>query len=104
MADQSSISQRCNVLKGANSADLGGEQLKNTDKLLRLPVTLALLGALSILGGCANVAPSQRGTLARPDMQWGFDRAAEAINGHTYASKEAASGGKAVGGGGCGCT
>jgi hypothetical protein len=63
-----------------------------------------LIAALATLVGCANVAPTQRGTLAKPEMQWGFDRAAEAISGHTYASKEAASGGKAVGGGGCGCT
>ncbi len=67
-------------------------------------MTAALVCALGALVGCANVAPSQRGTLAKPEMQWGFDRAADAISGHTYASKEAASGGKAVGGGGCGCT
>jgi hypothetical protein len=54
--------------------------------------------------GCANVSPSQRGTLSKSDMQFDFDRAASAITSHTYASKEAASGGKAVGGGGCGCT
>ncbi len=54
--------------------------------------------------GCANVSPSQRGMLSKADMQFDFDRAGSAISGHTYASKEAASGGKAVGGGGCGCT
>jgi hypothetical protein len=63
-----------------------------------------LVAILLALVGCANVAPTQRGTLAKPEMQWGFDRAADAISGHTYASKEAASGGRAVGGGGCGCT
>ncbi len=57
-----------------------------------------------MLIGCANVSPTQRGTLAKPEMQLDFDRAASAITAHTYASKEAASGGKAVGGGGCGCT
>ncbi|MEI6738625.1 MAG: DUF4266 domain-containing protein [Pseudomonadota bacterium] len=57
-----------------------------------------------LLIGCANVAPSQRGTLSKADMQFDFDRAGSAISGHTYASKEAAAGGKAVGGGGCGCT
>jgi len=67
-------------------------------------VRSATLLAMAALVGCANVAPSQRGTLAKPDMQFEFDRAASAISGHTYASKEAASGGKAVGGGGCGCT
>ena len=64
----------------------------------------ATLAAMLVLVGCANVSPSQRGTLAKPEMQLEFDRAASAISGHTYASKEAASGGKAVGGGGCGCT
>ena len=64
----------------------------------------ATLAAMLALVGCANVSPSQRGTLAKPEMQLEFDRAASAISGHTYASKEAASGGKAVGGGGCGCT
>ena len=67
-------------------------------------IRMATLVAVAALVGCANVSPSQRGTLAKPDMQLDFDRAASAITGHTYASKEAASGGKAVGGGGCGCT
>ncbi len=62
------------------------------------------LPAMAALVGCANVAPTQRATLAKPEMQFDVDRAAGAITGHTYASKEAASGGKAVGGGGCGCT
>ncbi len=57
-----------------------------------------------LMVGCANVSPSQRGTLSKADMQFDFDRAGSAISGHTYASKEAAAGGKAVGGGGCGCT
>jgi hypothetical protein len=56
------------------------------------------------LVGCANVAPTQRGILSKPEMQFDIDRAGSAISGHTYASKESAQGGKAVGGGGCGCT
>jgi hypothetical protein len=54
-------------------------------------------------GGCASVEPWQRGYLARPDMA--FELApgtAKAID-KTYGAKEAASGGGAVGGGGCGC-
>lgn len=65
---------------------------------------LAILIIPMLTIGCANVAPTQRGTLSKPDMQFDFDRAGSAISGHTYASKEAAAGGKAVGGGGCGCT
>jgi len=56
----------------------------------------------ALLAGCASVAPWQRGYLARPDM--GLDPAAPArALDKTYAAKEAASGGGAVGGGGCGC-
>jgi len=66
-----------------------------------LRAVLAVL-ALATLCGCASVAPWQRGYLARPDM--GLDPAAPArALDKTYASKEAASGGGAVGGGGCGC-
>ncbi len=68
--------------------------------------TKALIALFAVLtaSGCANVAPSQRGTLARPDMQFDFDMAYAKLSEHTYASKEAASGGRATGGGGCGCT
>ena len=65
---------------------------------------LLIIFAPVLLIGCANVAPSQRGTLSKADMQFDFDRAHAANSSHTYASKEAAAGGKAVGGGGCGCT
>ncbi|MEP7154394.1 MAG: DUF4266 domain-containing protein [Betaproteobacteria bacterium] len=54
--------------------------------------------------GCAQVSPAQRGTLARPEMQFDFDPASARIGEQTYASKEAASGGRVTGGGGCGCT
>ena len=65
---------------------------------------LLLLGALPTLIGCANVSVTQRAVLARPDMQLDFDGARGKIAEHSYASKEAASGGRGVGGGGCGCT
>jgi hypothetical protein len=67
------------------------------------PRVLMIFLAASLVG-CASVAPTQRATLSKPEMQFGFDRAADAITNHTYASKEASSGGRAVGGGGCGCT
>jgi hypothetical protein len=63
--------------------------------------TLALI--LLVLGGCVQVAPYDRGYLARPDMAldagMGTARAMEKV----HPSKEAASGGASVGGGGCGC-
>ncbi len=64
---------------------------------------IAFLVAVVLLGGCASVAPYQRGYLAREDMA--FDPApgtARALE-KTYSAKEAASGGASVGGGGCGC-
>ena len=57
-----------------------------------------------LAGGCANVSPTERGTLARPAMQFDADVGQSRILLHTYSSKEGASGGQATGGGGCGCT
>ncbi len=55
------------------------------------------------LAGCVEVAPYQRGYLARPDMALDpSPGTAKAIE-KTYSAKEAASGGASVGGGGCGC-
>ena len=64
---------------------------------------LLLLGLL--LGGCATqkVQPWQKGTLARRDMALDADVLKRKFAAHVYFSKEAASGGQGVGGGGCGC-
>lgn len=62
-------------------------------------VTLALA-----LGACAAPRAWERGDLARPEMAWEPDALEAAQRQHTYASKEAASGGASVGGGGCGCS
>lgn len=56
-----------------------------------------------VLAGCASVAPYQRGYLARGDMAMDADPGTAKAIEKTYAAKEAASGGAAVGGGGCGC-
>lgn len=63
-----------------------------------------VLIALS-LGGCTveKVSPWERGTLAKPAMQFGANVADETIDDHMYFSKEASSGGRGFGGGGCGC-
>jgi hypothetical protein len=66
---------------------------------------LALL-AIMLCGGCAMPPPVQaweKGNLARPDMLVQGDRLETGFDEHIYASREAASGGSAVGGGGCGC-
>lgn len=61
------------------------------------------------LGGCvgplkrAEVPPWQRGDLARPEMALDGAPTLSAYRGHVYYSKEAASGGAGLAGGGCGC-
>jgi PBP1b-binding outer membrane lipoprotein LpoB len=62
-----------------------------------------LIAAALVLAGCANVAPYQRGYLARGSMALDPDPGVARSLEKTYAAKEAASGGASVGGGGCGC-
>jgi len=49
------------------------------------------------------VKPWERDLLAEKQMQLTPDSVEANLEEHTYFSKEAASGGKGVGGGGCGC-
>jgi hypothetical protein len=69
---------------------------------LRRVVLCASLPAL-LLGACADVKPWQKGQLARPEMAFDGDPLAARLAQHIYFSKENASGGYGVGGGGCGC-
>lgn len=65
---------------------------------------LALLLCAAVLAsGCTVVKPWQRGELAQPSMAWDEDPLSAALDSHVYFSKEAASGGTGLGGGGCGC-
>ena len=63
--------------------------------------TVALLPALT--ASCTPVKPWQRGTLADPIMQPDRDPLGKGVIDHVYFSREAASGGRSVGGAGCGC-
>jgi len=49
------------------------------------------------------VKPWQRGTLAKPEMQLVADELENFLDEHIYFSKEGATGGQGIGGGGCGC-
>jgi hypothetical protein len=67
-------------------------------------MTMTLLAIAA--SGCAleKVQPWQREYLARPEMNWDAGLVGEqAQRDHTYVSKEAATGGATIGGGGCGC-
>lgn len=67
--------------------------------------TYAALAALLALSGCAHlgVEPWQRDVLARREMSLDSNPLDAAIDDHIYFSKEASSGGRGFGGGGCGC-
>lgn len=66
-------------------------------------IALLILAGACGLGGCATVRPWQRGTLADYTMNPGRDPLATAMSEHIYFSREAAEGGREVGGAGCGC-
>jgi hypothetical protein len=71
---------------------------------MKRPLLIAALAA-TLLTGCATagVAPWERGVLARQDMQLDAYPLDASLDDHIYFSKEASSGGRGFGGGGCGC-
>lgn len=70
---------------------------------MRHPLLIPALCLLLAGCGIAPVAPWERGTLAKPQMALDPDTLGAALKRHTASSKEAASGGYGIGGGGCGC-
>jgi hypothetical protein len=70
---------------------------------LRPTGVCGLLVATILLPGCARVAPYERGTLARRDMELGENADLTAGEEHAEAYREGSSGGGAAKGGGCGC-
>jgi hypothetical protein len=70
-------------------------------------MTKVLWAIVSMIGlaGCSNlgVQPWEREVLARDDMQLDANPVEAALDDHIYFSKEASSGGRGFGGGGCGC-
>ncbi len=69
----------------------------------KITLTAALMASAWLLCGCQTVKPWQRGALADPTMLPDRDVLGLALDEHVYFSREAASGGRGVGGGGCGC-
>ena len=68
--------------------------------------TLTAIGSASLmllLTGCANVQPWQRGALVDYSMRPEWDQVDTGLAEHMWFSREAATGGRGVGGGGCGC-
>ncbi len=65
-----------------------------------------ILSALAVVlgsSGCAVVQPWERGTLSDYSMRADRDPLSGVFTEHVYFTREAAAGGRGVGGGGCGC-
>jgi hypothetical protein len=67
---------------------------------------LALILVSYATHGCANfgkVEAFEKGDLAKDEMSFGGNRQETMFLEHIYTSKENATGGSSIGGGGCGC-
>lgn len=67
--------------------------------------SLIVLLLAAMASGCSSmgVEPWERDVLAKEEMQLTTDPVEAGIDDHIYFSKEASSGGRGFGGGGCGC-
>lgn len=68
--------------------------------------TIGLAAMVWLLcAGCSSmgIEPWERDVLAKEEMQLTTDDAEASTDDHIYFSKEASSGGRGFGGGGCGC-
>ena len=72
---------------------------------MKLISTVFLLFQILLLGACSSlgVEPWEREVLAKPEMALTSSPVTAALDDHIYFSKEASSGGRGFGGGGCGC-
>jgi len=78
--------------------------MKNKIMNQKVLVLTALIN-LFLLSGCSSlgVEPWERDLLAKKEMALTSSPIDAALDDHIYFSKEASSGGKSFGGGGCGC-
>lgn len=77
----------------------------HTYKIFKVATLLVVSVAVMVSSGCSQlgVKPHQRGTLAKQSMLLISDPIEAGLDDHVYFSKEASSGGRGFGGGGCGC-
>ncbi|WP_086481558.1 DUF4266 domain-containing protein [Oceanospirillum sanctuarii] len=68
-------------------------------------IFLSAIVSSLVLTGCSDlgVKPWERDVLAKEEMQLIADPVEAGLDDHIYFSKEATSGGRGFGGGGCGC-
>jgi hypothetical protein len=67
-----------------------------------LQLTL-LIAVAAFATGCASVKPWEKGRLASYAMRPDRDPLTASISEHVWFTREAFSGGRSIGGGGCGC-
>ena len=74
-------------------------------RIRRLSIPVVIVLGATALSGCTSlgVEPWERDVLARDEMQLVTDPVEAGLDDHIYFSKEASSGGRGFGGGGCGC-
>ena len=70
---------------------------------MKTPLLLVCAALVMTCAGCANVKPWERGTLSDYTMRADRDPLFDTLSEHVWFSREAAYGGRGVGGGGCGC-
>ncbi|MBI1911434.1 MAG: DUF4266 domain-containing protein [Deltaproteobacteria bacterium] len=64
---------------------------------------LALCLVLGAATGCARVKPWEREYLAKPIMQYDYNKEEKAVREHFLGTREGSAGSFGVSGGGCGC-
>ncbi len=72
-------------------------------KMITMGSVLLLGMAGLVLGGCTTVQPWERAALSDYSMKPDRDPLQAAMSEHIHFSREASSGGRGVGGSGCGC-
>ncbi|MEO7256235.1 MAG: DUF4266 domain-containing protein [Casimicrobium sp.] len=74
-------------------------------KFRRMLVAIHATASIALFAGCAIQPPQpwEKANLAKKEMTMDADPLDQAFTQHIYFSKESASGGYGVGGGGCGC-
>ena len=74
-------------------------------KLVRISIIITLTLSFICLSGCSSlgVEPWERDLLAKKEMALTSAPIDASLDDHIYFSKEATSGGRSFGGGGCGC-
>lgn len=89
------------LASGLGQTNVGASRVhaRHLDNAGRIALVLLALAS----GGCQSVPPWDRGNLAKPQMSDEPHPSERRVADHIYRSREAAPGGVAAEGGGCGC-